>query len=99
MQASTLWYLVVALVGTLVVAGMLLILLRYSPRPWSFYRWISFLLVALVTLVPLTFDASTSSKVATALLHLVVSVTIVAFVDMVGHACAQLVVDESAILA
>jgi nitrate reductase gamma subunit len=95
-QASSWWYLTVSVLAALVASGLLLLLLSYSPRPWKFFEWISGLVVALVTLAPLTFNASTSTKVATALLHLAVGVVIVAFVEMVGHACAVLVVDEPA---
>src|SRR3954471_13441374 len=95
-QAESWWYLAVSVLAALLASGLLLLLLSYAPRPWRFFRWISGLAVAAVTLVPLTFDASTGSKVATAVLHLVVGLVIVAFVEMVGHACAVLVVDEPA---
>jgi hypothetical protein len=95
-QASSWWYLTVSVLAALAAAGLLLLLLSYSPRPWRFFEWISGLVLAAVTLLPLTFNASTGSKLATALLHLAVGLVIIAFVQMVGKACAVLVVDEPA---
>jgi hypothetical protein len=95
-QASSVWYLAVSVLAALAASGLLLLLLAFAPRPWRFFEWIAGLSVAAVTLLPLTFDAAASTRLATALLHLVVGIVIVAFVEMVGRACAVLVVDEPA---
>jgi hypothetical protein len=87
-QASTVWYLAVSMLGALAVGALLHLLLLYAPRPWSFYAWIAGLAVAVVTLLPLTFDAAASSRLATGALHLLVGVIVVVFVQTVGRATA-----------
>jgi Family of unknown function (DUF6069) len=87
-QASSVWYLVVSMLGALAAGALLHLLLLYAPRPWTFYGWIAGLAVVAVTLVPLTFDASASSRLATGCLHLVVGTIVVLFVQTVGRATA-----------
>ena len=40
-QASTLWYIVAAAVAAVVATGLLHLLLRYAPRPFAFYGWLT----------------------------------------------------------
>jgi hypothetical protein len=87
-QASTVWYLVVSVLGALVLGAVLYVLLLYSPRPWTFYAWIAGLAIVAVTVLPLTFDASASSRLATASLHLAVGAVVAIFVQTVGRATA-----------
>jgi hypothetical protein len=87
-QATTLWYIVVVVVWTALATGLLHVLLRISPRPFTFYRWIAGLVVVACALVPLTFEASTETRIATALLHLAVGGVVAMLVAGVGRTVA-----------
>jgi hypothetical protein len=88
-QASTLWYVVAAAVAALLATGLLHLLLRFAPRPFVFYGWISALAIAIVTLVPLTFPASTETRIATAALNLAIGVVVALLVAGVGRTVAS----------
>lgn len=88
-QASTLWYIVAAAVAAVVATGLLHLLLRYTPRPFAFYGWLTGLAIAIVTLLPLTFPASTETRVATAVLNLVIGVVVATLVAGVGRTVAS----------
>src|SRR5689334_12880166 len=87
-QAATVWYLVVSMLGALAAGALLYLLLLYAPRPWTFYAWIAGLAIVAITLLPLTFDAPASSRLATGCLHLVVGTIVAVFVQTVGRATA-----------
>jgi hypothetical protein len=87
-QASTVWYLVVSMLGALAAGALLHELLLYAPQPWRFNAWIVGLAVVAATLLPLTFDAPASSRLATGCLHLVVGAIVAVFVQTVGRATA-----------
>jgi Family of unknown function (DUF6069) len=95
-QASTAWYLVVAAVAALVATGLLHLLLVTTPQPFRFFAWIGALAVIAVTLIPFSFDASRSSQIATAALHLVVGTVIVVLTAQMGRSAAVLVAGRRA---
>jgi hypothetical protein len=76
-NASTWGYAVAAAVGALVATGLLHMLAATTPRYSTFFVWIMLLLTAIAFVLPLTLDTKmTSSAVATAVINLVIGLTI-----------------------
>jgi hypothetical protein len=84
-EASTLWYVVAAAIAAVGATALIHVLLRLSPRPFAFYSWITGLVIAVVTLVPLTFSASRETRVATAVLNLAIGAIVAVLVAGVGR--------------
>jgi hypothetical protein len=83
-EASTLWYVIVAAIAAVGATALMHLLLRLSPRPFAFYSWITGLVIAAATLLPLTFPASRETRVATAVLNLAIGAIVAMLVAGVG---------------
>jgi Family of unknown function (DUF6069) len=75
-DASTGWYAVGAAVASLVATGLIHVLLLYTPRPMRFFGWLVGLATVAMMLVPFTTDETTASKVATAVLNMILGIAI-----------------------
>ncbi|MEU4293569.1 DUF6069 family protein [Kribbella sp. NPDC026596] len=62
--------------AALVATGLLHLLLISTPRPLQFFSWIIMLATAAAALLPFVANGSTSSKVATGVINLVVGIAI-----------------------
>jgi Family of unknown function (DUF6069) len=88
-DADTWRYAAYSAVGALVAVGLMHLLLLSTPRPGRFFSWIITLATLVGVLAPFTTDASTASKVATALINLALGVTIGALVSGVARAATR----------
>jgi cytochrome b561 len=75
-DADTGKYALYAALAALVATGLLHVLLIATPRPLQFFGWIITLATVAAALAPLAINGSTSSKLATALINLVVGIAI-----------------------
>lgn len=66
----------VAIAAALLATGLLNLLLLSTPRPTTFFAWIIGLATVLVVIIPLRTSAPLSSKVATAVVDLVIGIAI-----------------------
>jgi hypothetical protein len=83
-DASTWQLALAAAAGALVATGLLHLLLLFTPRPFAFFGWIVTLATAVVVLVPFSFDAALSAKIATAVINLLIGIAIGTLVSSVG---------------
>jgi Family of unknown function (DUF6069) len=82
---ATTWQLALVAFGAALLATALMhMLLVVTPRPYSFFIWIMVLATALVTVLPFAQDAPTSSKIATAIINLVVGIAITSLIRSVA---------------
>jgi len=88
---TTWWYATVAFLGALVATGLLHVLLRFAPQPYRFFSWIIGLATAIAALLPFTTGAALDSKVATALINLIIGICIGSIVAGVGRSASRLV--------
>jgi Family of unknown function (DUF6069) len=88
-DADTGKYAVYSAVGALIAVGIMHLLILYTPRPVRFFGWIISLATLVGVLAPFATDASTASKVATALINLALGVTIGFLVTGVARAAMQ----------
>jgi Family of unknown function (DUF6069) len=84
-NANVWWYAAAAFAAALVATGLLHGLIAGSPRPFTFYGWVSGLAVAIAVLVPFTTHAKLESKIALGALNLVAGVVIAVIVATVGR--------------
>ena len=75
-DASTGWYAFGAALLSLVATGLVHALLLFTPRPMRFFGWVVTLVTAGMVLAPFTTNESTASKVATAVLNLILGIAI-----------------------
>lgn len=73
-DADTATYALWCVFAALVATGLLHLLLVSTPRPLQFFGWIVTLATLVATAAPFLSTGSTSSKVATAVINLVVGV-------------------------
>ena len=89
-NAETWWYAVAAFAGAVVATGLLNVLLLWSPKPYLFFGWIIGLATAAAALLPFTFDAELSPKVATSAINLAIGVCIGSILAGVGRSAAEI---------
>ena len=65
-----------AAVAALAATGLIHVLLLFTPRPMRFFGWVVTLVTAGMVLAPFTTNESTASKVATAVLNLILGIAI-----------------------
>jgi hypothetical protein len=75
-DADTGWYAAAAAAAALVATGLVHLLIVTTPRPMRFFGWTIGLITLLATTMPFAADASTASKIATALINVVLGVAI-----------------------
>lgn len=71
--------------GALVATALIHLLLISTPRPFAFFGWIVTLVTALAAIMPFTSDASTESKIATAVIVVVIGIAIGTLVSGVAR--------------
>lgn len=75
-NASTWAYVVLSAVSGLLATGLLHFLLATTPRASQFFGWIMGLLTVVAIVIPLSLLASTDNRIATALLNLLIGLSI-----------------------
>ena len=75
-DASTARLAILAAVAALVATGLMHLLLLSTPRPFRFFTWIISLLTVVAVLAPFMTDATLATKVATAVIFLVIGMAI-----------------------
>lgn len=88
-NASTATYALVAGCAALVATALLQLLAATTPNPGRFFGWIMFLLTTAATLLPLTLDAPTAARVATAAINLVLGVAITTTLNATARTAAR----------
>ena len=69
-------YAATAFVFALVATGLAHLLTITTPRPSVFFGWIVGLVTVAMMVMPFAFDASTASKVSTALINMIIGIAI-----------------------
>ena len=75
---------VYAAVAALIAAGLLHLLLLFTPRATTFFRWIGLLATAAAALWPFSVEATTKSQIASGAIYLVVGLAIVSLLSGVA---------------
>jgi Family of unknown function (DUF6069) len=75
-NANTARLAVLAAVAALLATGLMHLLLLSTPRPFRFFTWIVSLLTLVAVLAPFMTDAELATKVATAVIFLVIGIAI-----------------------
>jgi uncharacterized protein YhhL (DUF1145 family) len=88
-DADTGWYAAIAAVAALVATGIVHLLLLTTPRPLQFFGWTVGLVTLVAVVMPFAADASTASKVATALINLVLGLAIGTLVAGVARSAVR----------
>lgn len=84
-DASTLEYAIGSAFCALLATGLLHFLLVTTPRATQFFGWIMILITIVAVVIPLTLVVETPSKIATALLNLVIGLVITSLlISMAG---------------
>lgn len=83
------WFAVVGFLCALAAGALWYVLQLVTPSPDQFFRWIVGLLIAAAVIVPLVLSAEISVGIATAVLHLVIGIPILALVPAMGHKSIQ----------
>lgn len=78
-----------AAIAALVATGLAQLLYLGTPRALSFFTWIAGLVTAVVVLWPFTIDTTIQSKVASALVYLVVGIAIISLVGGVARSAVR----------
>lgn len=71
--------------GALVATALIHLLLISTPRPFAFFGWIVALVTALAAIMPFTSEASTESKIATAVIVVIIGIAIGTLVSGVAR--------------
>jgi hypothetical protein len=88
-NSTTAVYAALAAGCTLLATGLLHVLLLGTPRPVSFFIWITALADLAVALAPFTQPASLASKVFTAVINLMVGVAVISLLTGVASAAVR----------
>ena len=79
-NANTTTYAIIAAVGALVATGLMHVLSLATPTPSQFFGWIMVLVTLIAVVLPLTLEVELSTKIATALINLVLGLAIATIV-------------------
>lgn len=85
MSRDEIWFGVVAFLCALAAGALWYVLQMVTPAPGQFFRWIVALLVAASVIVPLLLSAEISVGIATAIVHLVIGLPILALIPAMGN--------------
>lgn len=88
-DGSTAVYALLAAGGALLATGLLQVLLLGTPRPLSFFVWITGLADVIVAAAPFTQPAPLASKIFTAIINLLVGVIVISLLTQVGRLAAR----------
>jgi hypothetical protein len=92
-NASMVWYAVVAFLAGIVATGLLHALLAGAPQPYRFFGWIVGRATAIAVIVPFTTGAKLESQLAVALINLAIGLCVGSIVSSIGRSAAR-VLDE-----
>lgn len=84
-NASTVAYAIGSALCALLATGLLHFLLATTPRATQFFAWIMVLVTIVAVVIPLSLVVDTSSKIATALLNLVIGLVITSLLTNVAY--------------
>jgi hypothetical protein len=85
-NANTVTYALVSAAVALAATGLMQLLSVTTPRFLTFFTWIMMLLTAIAVVVPLALPVEWTSKLATAVINLVIGIAIVAILNGVARA-------------
>ena len=88
-SSTTAVYAAVAAAGALLATGLLHVLLRETPRPLSFFTWITALADLILVVAPFSQPATLPSKVFTAVINLVAGVAVISLLTGVARGAMQ----------
>jgi nicotinamide riboside transporter PnuC len=88
-DSSTAVYALLAAGCALLATGLLHVLLLGTPRPFSFFVWITGLADAIAAAAPFTQPAPLASKIFTAIINIVVGVAVITLLSGVGRSAAR----------
>jgi hypothetical protein len=80
-NANTTTYAIIAAVAALAATGLMHLLSLATPTPGQFFGWIMVLVTLIAVVLPLTLEVELSTKVATALINLVLGLAIATIVS------------------
>ena len=69
-------YAIAAAVAALLATALIHLLIVAAPRPFAYFNWIIGLLIVVATLIPFASSVTLATKVATAVINLVVGIAI-----------------------
>jgi hypothetical protein len=84
-DVSTVWLMAVAAIGALLAVALVHLLLLSTPRALSFFSWIVGLATVVAGVAPFITDAELSSKLASALINVVIGFAILGLVSGVAR--------------
>ena len=88
-SSTTAVYAAVAAAGALLATGLLHVLLLETPRPLSFFAWITALADLILVVAPFSQPATLPSKVFTAVINLVAGVAVISLLTGVARGAMQ----------
>jgi hypothetical protein len=88
-SSTTAIYAAVASAAALLATGLLHVLLLETPRPLSFFAWITALAVLILVVAPFSQPATLPSKVFTAVINLVAGVAVISLLTGVARGAMQ----------
>ena len=88
-SSTTAVYAVVAAAGALLATGLLHVLLLETPRPLSFFTWITALADLILVVAPFSQPATLPSKVFTAVINRVAGVAVISLLTGVARGARQ----------
>ncbi|MBW4720521.1 DUF6069 family protein [Saccharothrix obliqua] len=88
-NANTVTYALGAALAGLLATGLLNVLLVGTPRSVQFFTWIMLLLTAIAVLLPLTIGGLEGPGIATAVINLVLGVSITVILNGVGRSAIR----------
>jgi hypothetical protein len=84
-SSTTVVYAAVAAAGALLATALLHVLLLETPRPLSFFAWITGLAVLILVVAPFSQPATLPSKIFTAVINLVAGVAVISLLTGVAR--------------
>jgi uncharacterized protein YhhL (DUF1145 family) len=88
-SSTTAVYAAVAAAGALLATGLLHVLLLETPRPLTFFTWITALADLILVVAPFSQPATLPSKVFTAVINLVAGVAVISLLTGVARGARQ----------
>ncbi len=80
-DATTSTYAIIAALAALVATGLMHVLCLTTPTPSQFFGWIMVLITLIAVVLPLTLGVELSTKIATALINLVLGLAIASIIS------------------
>jgi len=90
-NSATTVYALLAAGAALLATALLHMLLLGTPRPFAFFAWITALADVIAAAAPFTQPAPLASKIFTAIINIVVGVTVISLLSGVGRSAIRIV--------